>query len=331
MANNSDSDTLELTLRRGIRRDRRRPSGLTGVKSRAVLRTPKDGRLAKHGALFVTLGGGIGYYIGVRNLSGFANELGISTSDLGVDFRDYILFAVWSSLAIIAGAIAFYLSRYVFDLPVKGGVRRERNKWRPLLVALAVGYLWLLTQGVELNFSNAGLELDFSNTGLYEMSVIMFGIYVGALCAGIYTALEALDEEVKARQADRQPIVDWWVVLVGLGFTASALFFGTNALEDLISLVRYSWSDWPVEYAQGLRKWSEGNSPRAPDEPDTLDLILTPTLVGFEMDGTTQCGIRVSQNVVLQDGETMIISEPNAFRVGACSSDGQDFVPRPEP
>jgi hypothetical protein len=348
MANNSDAETLELTLRtaRSTSGNRASTSGnraseLPGVKSQAVLRKSKDGGIAKHGALLVTLGGGIGYFVGVRSLSGFATELGISISDLGIDFRDYVLFALLSSLAIVAGLGGFYAGRWIINALVQaidpaakeGGpdVKRERNKWRPAIAAGLVGFLWIITRPNDL-------EPDFSGSGLYWISVITTGFFAGFLIAALFSAWSALGEELDARGEDNRNRVarslppksrmDWWVGVVTLGVLCLypvSLF----VVSDLASPLSYGLFDWPTDYAHELRDWSHGDSSYAPTEPDTLGVIMKPILVAFELDGRPQCGIRVSKNVVLQDGETIIIPEPESFRVGACSSDGEDFVLRP--
>jgi hypothetical protein len=328
MADNSDTDTLELTSEwRAPSRSSRRI-----LRSRAVLHRPQDSRLVKYGALLATVGGGLGYFIGVRSLSGFAKELGISTSDLGIDFRDYVLFAMLSSLAIIAGVVAFYLGRLLDRGFVKSwqGDRRRKNMWRTAIAGfIAVVTLWLAND----------IRPDFSGSGFYEISVIFPGAFFGFLAAAYVSAGTAWVEELDARAKDRAnrswtsptpppPVADWWAFVVG-GSVLVVLFLLISMMEDLILPLEYGLSDWPVDYANALLEWSNGESADAPVPPETLDLILTPVVVAFELDGQMQCGIRVSKNVILQEGDTIIVAEPDAFRVRGCSSDGQDFILRP--
>lgn len=290
--------------------------------------------MLQHAGLMLTIGSGLAYLIGVRSVSGVARELGVTPSDMGIEFRDYAVLAIVPAIAFIAGLLSVYvIGRFLSPLLIA----LRPSPW-PVRIGLAycAGSLVMFLLAVVIGDHTSS---DYQFDLVYQTA---------ALCmipsSGYFAVREGLarwqhklmSRRASSKELNQEPTPSWADQMTASDHLISSAPWFVGFMLSLIvlyptaTLVWGTLTTWPEDWAVELESWSAGGSTSdVPDAPLALDLVFTPTVVEFELDGERLCGVRISDRVLLHEGKTLMLEAPGTQVVGTCWSVNDEWVPSP--
>ena len=248
--------------------------------------------LTENVAPLATGAAGLAYIFGVWEVSQVAEGLGISSSDFGLDFRDYALLAAVALLpfllilvAIPFGQIAYFLVQRV----ERGSFLRARVLFQPHISRLATaaiyGFFVLL---ILLSVFAAG-----------NLDVIVFAIL--AFAAGFL---------YEVRSSAFFPLR--LLIVVGLYYLAFSLL-----LQPIAS--SRSWSE-------DVRQWvaAGANSNAQPDTPRGLGMVLEPNPGLAWIESDVDCVVRMG-DVLIGRETVVVVKSLDRFISASCTPEARPF------
>jgi hypothetical protein len=250
-----------------------------------------------YGALVISVGTGFAYLVGYSTLSVFASGLGVSSSDLGLDFRDYIVIA---GLNIVVWAMAF-------------GVVLVIRKIEGRILPQATGLLRLVRFVVTLPFGVAAFTLIAVMAGLTAEGSLI-ALVAGSLFVGATDPHPAIG----ARPATSPPAWTQNVVWRLMGNTRTL-----TACVALLASVTAGFAG-AVAWADHLQRAAETGE-RPSRGPIAIALVINPERGIVKANGQTACVLRVTDSVLLSREATAVVSDVEAFSTSRCDLDRSAF------
>ena len=245
-------------------------------------------------SVILTIVSGIAYILGVQSVANFAEQMGASPSDLGVEFRDYVVMALFPLVPPLTLAGSF----------LAGYQLLASFRPRPTLQQITLPLMGLI--GLLMIFRGAlATYADNSRYTVISWSVFTFSVGAGLTFASIAQTMEMTLEHAGAR------VHKSGTRIVRLAF-ASAI--GLSAVVTVVPFVATA----PRQWADDLRLWANGRRTHKPEGPLGLESIFEPALAQVELDGQSLCVVRVGGRVLLFEDTTIIADEPATAVVGAC-------------
>jgi hypothetical protein len=251
------------------------------------------------GALALSTVTAVAYLEGLATLAFFAGGLGVSPSDLGLDFRDYVVMA---GINVAVWGITFGLVLLIRKVEVR--VLPNATGWRRLLRFV-----------VTLPFGMAAFVLVIIMGGLTATASGLWPVVVvGSLFIGATDPYPA----ISAKPSAAPPA--WTRTRTGRIITDARFLPGCLVLIVSTTAALVGANQW----ANDLK--SVANTGDRPGRgPMALALVVNPERgVVRNGDGEEACVVRVTDSVFV-GGETVIVTEVDSFAVRACVPDDRPF------
>jgi hypothetical protein len=242
-----------------------------------------DERVATYTTVALTAVTGLAYVFGVWSVARFSEGIGVSPSDLGFEFRDYLLLAFLVLVPAVVGMLIAIAGMVL-------AVRVKDNRWR---LAAAAGWVFIgLGSGVAAYF----LSLDD-----YQ-SAIVFAVTIGAFVAG--GELAFIDPSSSPSTSGNA------ITLVVIGVFSSLL----------IAYMVLSGTGYKLTvYGFDLQEWSTGELEADSSSPPMgLRLLVNPKMGIATVGNRSECVMRIRANVVSGASGAVVLKELDQFTPTNC-------------